>query len=46
MSGSFRLTTSALEDAMWVPTQDEAIVMFARFLKARYGTAASGPKYS
>jgi hypothetical protein len=41
MSGSFRLTTSALEDAMWVPTQDEAIVMFARFLKARYGTAAS-----
>jgi hypothetical protein len=27
--------------AMWVPTQDEAIVMFARFLTARRGTAAS-----
>ena len=26
---------------MWVPTQDDAIVMFARFLKARHGTAAS-----
>ena len=26
---------------MWVPTQDEAIVMFARSLKARHGTAAS-----
>jgi hypothetical protein len=30
----------AAEGAMWVPTQDEAIVMFARFLKARHGTAA------
>jgi len=26
---------------MWVPTQDEAISMYARFLKARHGTAAS-----
>jgi hypothetical protein len=26
---------------MWVPTQDEAIVMFARFLTARHGTTAS-----
>ena len=25
---------------MWVPTQEEAILMFARFLKARHGTAA------
>ena len=25
---------------MWVPTQDEASVMFARFLKARHGTEA------
>jgi hypothetical protein len=32
---------SALEDAMWVPTQGEAIVMFCWSLKARYGTAAS-----
>jgi len=26
---------------VWVPTQDEAIVIFARFLTARHGTAAS-----
>jgi len=25
---------------MWVPTQDEATVMFARFLKARHGAEA------
>jgi len=25
----------------WLPTQDEAILMYARFLKARHGTAAS-----
>jgi len=30
----------AAEGAMWVPTQDEATVMFARFLKARHGTEA------
>jgi len=37
----FALQHIGTEDAMWVPTQDEAIVMFARFLKARHGTAAS-----
>jgi len=26
---------------MWVPTQDEAVLIYARFLKARHGTAAS-----
>src|ERR1043166_178453 len=26
---------------MWIPTQDEAVLMYARFLKARHGTAAS-----
>jgi len=30
----------SVEGTMWVPTQDEAILMFARFLKARHGTAA------
>jgi hypothetical protein len=24
---------------MWVPTQDEAVLMYARFLNARYGAA-------
>ena len=26
---------------MWVPTQDEAVLIYARFLKARHGVAAS-----
>ena len=26
---------------MWIPTQDEAVLMYARFLKARHGAAAS-----
>jgi len=26
---------------MWVPTQDEAVLMYAQFLKARHGAAAS-----
>ena len=26
---------------MWVPTQDEAVLMYAGFLKARHGAAAS-----
>ena len=26
---------------MWVPTQDEAVLMYARFLKAHHGAAAS-----
>ena len=26
---------------MWVPTQDEAVLMYARFLKAHHGVAAS-----
>jgi len=26
---------------MWVPTQDEAVLMYARFLRARHGAAAS-----
>jgi hypothetical protein len=26
---------------MWIPTQDEAVVMYARFLTARHGGAAS-----
>jgi hypothetical protein len=26
---------------MWVPTEDEAVLMYARFLKARHGAAAS-----
>jgi hypothetical protein len=26
---------------MWDPTQDEAVLMYARFLKARHGAAAS-----
>ena len=26
---------------MWVPTQDEAVLMYARFLKARHGAVAS-----
>jgi len=26
---------------MWVPTQDEAVLMYARFLKAHHGTGAS-----
>jgi hypothetical protein len=26
---------------MWIPTQDEAVLMYARFLTARHGTAAS-----
>jgi len=26
---------------MWFPTQNDAVEMFARFLKARHGTAAS-----
>jgi hypothetical protein len=30
----------AAEGAMWVPTQNEATVMYARFLKARHGTEA------
>lgn len=25
---------------MWIPTQDEAVEMFARFLAARHGSAA------
>ena len=25
---------------MWVPTQDEAVLMYARFLRARHGAAA------
>ena len=25
---------------MWVPTQDEAVLMYALFLKARHGAAA------
>ena len=27
--------------AMWIPTQDEAIEMYARFLAARHGRAAA-----
>ena len=42
MRGSYvRLKNMSVEGTMWVPTQDEAILMFARFLKARRGTAAS-----
>jgi hypothetical protein len=26
---------------MWVPTQDEAVLIYAHFLKARHGAAAS-----
>ena len=26
---------------MWVPTQDEAVLMYARFLRARHGAIAS-----
>ena len=26
---------------MWVPTQDEAVLIYARFLRARHGAAAS-----
>ena len=26
---------------MWLPTQDEAVLIFAQFLKARHGAAAS-----
>jgi len=26
---------------MWVPTQDEAVLLYARFLMARHGTGAS-----
>ena len=26
---------------MWMPTQNEAVLMYARFLKARHGVAAS-----
>jgi hypothetical protein len=26
---------------MWVPTQDEAVLMYARFLSARYGAVAA-----
>ena len=26
---------------MWVPTQDEAVLIYARFLKARHGAAAT-----
>jgi hypothetical protein len=26
---------------MWVPTQDEAVLLYARFLHARYGAVAS-----
>ena len=26
---------------MWVPTQDEAVLIYAQFLKARHGTGAS-----
>ena len=26
---------------MWMPTQDEAVSMYARFLKARHGKAAA-----
>jgi len=26
---------------MWIPTQDEAVEMFARFLAARHGSAAA-----
>lgn len=29
------------DDVVWVPTQDEAVLMYARFLKARHGPAAS-----
>src|SRR5262249_9255937 len=28
-------------NVMWFPTQNDAVEMFARFLKARHGTAAS-----
>jgi len=28
-------------DVMWVPTQDEAVLIYARFLKAHHGTGAS-----
>ena len=31
----------SVEGTMWVPTQNEAILMFARSLKARRGIAAS-----
>ena len=26
---------------MWVPTEDEAVLIYARFLKGRHGAAAS-----
>jgi len=26
---------------MWLPTQEEAVLMYARFLKARHGTGAA-----
>ena len=29
------------DGVMWMPTQDEAVLMYARFLKARHGVAAS-----
>jgi len=36
------LSTVPLEnDVMWVPTQDEAVLIYAHFLRARHGAAAS-----
>jgi hypothetical protein len=34
-------TVTLWSGVMWVPTHDEAVLMYARFLKARHGAAAS-----
>ena len=28
------------DEAIWLPTQDEAVLMYARFFRARHGAAA------
>jgi hypothetical protein len=39
--GTTIATHSGRSGVMWVPTQDEAVLMYARFLSARYGVAAT-----
>jgi len=29
------------DEAIWLPTQDEAVLMYAQFLRTRHGAAAS-----
>ena len=38
-SGLMRIPSQ--DEAIWLPTQDEAVLMYARFLRARHGAAAS-----